>query len=466
MAEAAVEDRPLRFFCHVCNVEVQSVSSEYTCPLCSGGFIEELPAAPPTTSTDHTSANDIEMDDLDFLATLSSILARDGGRPPDLVNADDESTQNAFGNVGRTSSGNGSNNESGNGIIDNSNSLGSGSWSRHGRGTINSDFTGGTGRRTRRGRLPNFERFDNVLLEILHTLSGGNDGSLGNAPMFFMGNPGDYAWGREGIDTIVTQLLNQMDTTGPPPLSKEKIDEIPNVEVTQEQVNIKLQCSVCWEDFKLQETVRKLPCLHLYHENCIVPWLELHGTCPICRKSLIHEGKDMGSNSRPTMVDSSNLLSGRERSVGNNSADSNSELELSLVSNGNGNNSNNTTSTSSGGGRRLHISLPRFTLFGQPDSNRAGANAFNYDLSINNQRLNMNDGFRSPQTAATNFQPTQSSTPSTSYAIEQNNVDKTDSSTANNLNNEKKKVAIIPTIVMLIIYQKIRKLFQQIHKII
>lgn len=30
----------------------------------------------------------------------------------------------------------------------------------------------------------------------------------------FLGNPGDYAWGREGLDAIVTQLLNQMDSTG------------------------------------------------------------------------------------------------------------------------------------------------------------------------------------------------------------------------------------------------------------
>ena len=121
---------------------------------------------------------------------------------------------------------------------------------------------GGMIRRSRRRpRVQNFERFDNVIFEILQTLSGGNEGSLGNASMFFMGNPGDYAWGREGIDTIVTQLLNQMDTTGPPPLPKEKIEEIPNVEITQEQVDQKLQCSVCWEDFKVMECVRKLPCL-------------------------------------------------------------------------------------------------------------------------------------------------------------------------------------------------------------
>lgn len=53
---------------------------------------------------------------------------------------------------------------------------------------------------------------------------------------FFLGNPGDYAWGREGLDAIVTQLLNQMDVTGPPPLDKQKIREIPVTVIEQEQV--------------------------------------------------------------------------------------------------------------------------------------------------------------------------------------------------------------------------------------
>lgn len=110
--------------------------------------------------------------------------------------------------------------------------------------------------------------------------------------MFFMGNPGDYAWGREGLDTIVTQMLNQMETSGPPPLSTQRINEIPNVQISAEDVERKIQCSICWDDFKIDETVRKLPCSHLYHENCIVPWLNLHSTCPICRKSLAEDGCD------------------------------------------------------------------------------------------------------------------------------------------------------------------------------
>ncbi|RXG51213.1 E3 ubiquitin-protein ligase [Armadillidium vulgare] len=102
-------------------------------------------------------------------------------------------------------------------------------------------------------------------------------------------NPGDYAWGRGGLDAIITQLMNQLDGTGPPPLPQEKINQIPTVKITQEQCDKSLQCTVCMEDFNLDELVRKLNCEHCYHEDCIIPWLQLHGTCPVCRKTLMSE---------------------------------------------------------------------------------------------------------------------------------------------------------------------------------
>lgn len=116
--------------------------------------------------------------------------------------------------------------------------------------------------------------FDNIMHEFMISITGGGlGGAVGNGangPMFFMGNPGDYAWGREGLDTVITQMLNQMENSGPPPLSKEKIQDIPRVEIDDEQVDRKLQCSVCWDDFQKQETVRKLPCtvsVNYYYSN-------------------------------------------------------------------------------------------------------------------------------------------------------------------------------------------------------
>lgn len=51
---------------------------------------------------------------------------------------------------------------------------------------------------------------------------------------------------------------------------------------------------MCWEDFQIKENVRQLPCYHIYHDPCIRPWLELHGTCPICRQNLVNS--DNGGN--------------------------------------------------------------------------------------------------------------------------------------------------------------------------
>jgi len=114
------------------------------------------------------------------------------------------------------------------------------------------------------------------------------------------GNPGDYAWGRGGLDAIITQLLNQVEGTGPPPMAEESIKELPDVKVDSVILEKNPNCSVCWEDFKLEESVKQLECSHCFHKDCIVPWLELHGTCPVCRKVLNGEGESVEGSDQET----------------------------------------------------------------------------------------------------------------------------------------------------------------------
>ena len=70
-------------------------------------------------------------------------------------------------------------------------------------------------------------------------IQGGGPGQfqflMGGGPQMY-GNPGDYAWGRGGFDAIVTQLLNQMEGTGPPRMEKGEIGTVPTIKVTQEHI--------------------------------------------------------------------------------------------------------------------------------------------------------------------------------------------------------------------------------------
>ncbi|XP_011698624.1 PREDICTED: E3 ubiquitin-protein ligase RNF126-B isoform X1 [Wasmannia auropunctata] len=283
MAEAVVDGSPMsRFFCHKCSVEIERLLPNYTCPQCASGFIEELESSSNEGSSGmDVNSEDLSDGDIDIL-TLNPSQRSDRDRDIiEMIMGLSNTYTNQQLNTSQQPGGGNRNYVLGSRRRSN--------WSRNpqdGRRTSSSNR-----RRQESLQVP----IENFIQDFLLNLSGA--ASLSNSVgqdaqpsvfniRLFLGNPGDYVWGRDGLDAIVTQLLNQMDGTGPPPLSRNQIDEIPTTTITQSQVDCKLQCSVCWEDFKLSEPVRQLPCQHVYHAPCIVPWLELHGTCPICRQNL------------------------------------------------------------------------------------------------------------------------------------------------------------------------------------
>lgn len=48
-------------------------------------------------------------------------------------------------------------------------------------------------------------------------------------------------------------------------------------------------CAICCEDFVVKDKAKQLPCKHLYHEACVIEWLERHNSCPVCRFALESE---------------------------------------------------------------------------------------------------------------------------------------------------------------------------------
>ena len=45
-------------------------------------------------------------------------------------------------------------------------------------------------------------------------------------------------------------------------------------------------CAVCLCDMKDDEICRKTLCNHVFHKDCIDPWMNKHKNCPLCRHNL------------------------------------------------------------------------------------------------------------------------------------------------------------------------------------
>lgn len=106
-------------------------------------------------------------------------------------------------------------------------------------------------------------------------------------------NLGDYFFG-PGLEDLIQQLAeNDPNRRGTPPASKSSVEKLPVIEVTEELLGSdSSQCAVCKDTFALGEKAKQMPCKHIYHDDCILPWLELHNSCPVCRFELPTDDPD------------------------------------------------------------------------------------------------------------------------------------------------------------------------------
>ncbi|PWA00581.1 hypothetical protein BB558_003383 [Smittium angustum] len=147
---------------------------------------------------------------------------------------------------------------------------------------------------------------------ILSLIFGGGRGGF---ETFLRGpaNLGDYAWGPTGLDDIITQLMEQSQgRNAPPPSSEEAISSLPRRIIDEESLKTNKECGICMEEYIINDKVVSLSCNHEFHEDCILKWLRVNGTCPICRITIQtpeEKGKpkdDQNEPSEPQNLGSSN----------------------------------------------------------------------------------------------------------------------------------------------------------------
>lgn len=227
----------LRFYCHQCDRNVSiappaSPDADVLCPLCGGGFVEELPPNPTPPPPPPSAA---------FFASPSFDLRH----PSDV---------SAF--FGPTSP-----EPLAQGLFDPSNFL-----HDHFGGLLSGGAT------------------------IQIVLEGGP--ALAPPPGL---NLADYFVGSAGLEQLIQQLAeNDPNRYGTPPAAKSAVASLPDVSVSADmmQADGGAQCAVCMDDFHLGAAAKQLPCKHVFHRDCILPWLDLHSSCPVCRFELPTDDPD------------------------------------------------------------------------------------------------------------------------------------------------------------------------------
>ncbi|XP_056669369.1 E3 ubiquitin-protein ligase RNF181 isoform X1 [Monodelphis domestica] len=110
--------------------------------------------------------------------------------------------------------------------------------------------------------VPEEQYRQNALLELARTLFNGMDIELASAD------------------------FTDWDHRLPPPAAKRAVQNLPKAIITGAQADKGLKCPVCLVEFEEGQTALEMPCQHLFHSDCILPWLGKTNSCPLCRCEL------------------------------------------------------------------------------------------------------------------------------------------------------------------------------------
>jgi hypothetical protein len=87
----------------------------------------------------------------------------------------------------------------------------------------------------------------------------------------------------ETLNRLFEQAQTAYDDRGSP-ADPQVLAQLPRFSVASDQSLD--ECTVCMGAPEAGDACVKLPCGHVFHDECLAPWMRAHDTCPTCRRSL------------------------------------------------------------------------------------------------------------------------------------------------------------------------------------
>ena len=78
-------------------------------------------------------------------------------------------------------------------------------------------------------------------------------------------------------------------------IAHEQIDKLEtltfdaNAAQGKDESDCEVKCLVCQFPYEADESLRRLPCGHAFHSQCVAQWLKDNDVCPYCRQTIVRE---------------------------------------------------------------------------------------------------------------------------------------------------------------------------------
>ena len=80
------------------------------------------------------------------------------------------------------------------------------------------------------------------------------------------------------------EMIEMIETTEKP--KSKGISSKTRNSLTRKRLSTNQQCVVCQEEMESSTEVISLKCGHCFHPHCLLPWVQDHDNCPMCRATI------------------------------------------------------------------------------------------------------------------------------------------------------------------------------------